>query len=71
MYIGYRIRHQWTWRGGRHKRRRKGRKDNHFRSQGDDGDDVSLSDYLITLDSTPGRGAAGMGGGMKGGPHAD
>ena len=72
MYIGYRIQQQWTWREGgredRQKRRRKGREDNHFRSHGDD-DDVSLSDYLITLDSTPGAVVLlELGGGMEAGP---
>ena len=54
--------------GGRKRRRKKGREDNHFRSHGDD-DDVSLSDYLITLDSTPGAVVLlELGGGMEAGP---
>ena len=53
--------------GGRKRRRKKGREDNHFRSHGDD--DVSLSDYLITLDSTPGAVVLlELGGGMEAGP---
>ena len=47
--------------GGRTDTNEEGREDNHFRSHGDDDDDLSLSDYLITLDSTPGSSAAGIG----------
>ena len=46
---------------GQTKTKKEGKGNNHFRSHGDDDDDLSLSDYLITLDSTPGSSAAGIG----------